>query len=136
MKKVNCITLTVIGCLLATFSIAQNPFSNCAAAFLDQRMVVESYSPTAKCAILESTTGELTVCTANISETITVPVDKIKFKIAIKDQKTGTLTMFSDQTYKNIAIQKVLAKCKKGDSIVLLTMNNEYALPHNEIVVQ
>jgi hypothetical protein len=44
--------------------------------------------------------------------------------------------MFSDQTYKNILIQKVLAKCKKGDSILLITLNNQYALPHNEILVQ
>ena len=136
MKKVNCITLTIVGCIMATLSFAQQPFSNCAAAFLDQKMVVESYSLTAKCAILESTTGVLTVCTADISETATVAVDKIKFKIAIKDHRTGTLTMFSDQTYKNIAIQKVLAKCKKGDSIVLITLNNQYALPHNEILVQ
>ena len=43
--------------------------------------------------------------------------------------------MFSDEKFKHINIQSILKKCKKGDLIVLMTTDNQYALPHNEILV-
>ncbi|WP_245776713.1 hypothetical protein [Spirosoma endophyticum] len=37
---------------------------------------------------------------------------------------------------KQIDVHNVLTKCKKGDHIVLLTLDDQYAMPHNEIPVQ
>ena len=116
-------------------SLAQESFSNCAAAFLDGKIVVDDYSPTGKCSLAADATGELTVCTANLSPTSSIPVDKIKFRIAIRDGNTKTLWMYSGDTFTKVNIRKVLDKCKKGDHIVLLTTDDEYALPHNEILI-
>jgi hypothetical protein len=126
---------TFFCCAIAVFGCAQEPFTNCTAAFLNNKIVVDQYTPDGKCTLPDSATGELTVCTADLSPENSFPVKKIKFKIALRDKNTGTLTMFSNETYKQVDIRKVLARCKKGDHIVLITMDDAYSLPHNEILV-
>ncbi len=117
-------------------AFGQKQFTNCAAAFLDNKMVVDDYSPTGHCEIAKSATGELSVQTANLSSDGGVPTGKIGFKIAIRDGNTKTLFSFSDKTYKQVDIKTVLAKCKAGDAIVLLTTDAEFALPHSEILIK
>lgn len=114
---------------------AQNKFTNCSAAFLNDKMIVTEYNSKGKSIVREKATGELTVCTAELGPTTNKPVEKIVFKVAIRDKDSKTLVMFSDQAFKQIAIQNILKKCKKGDAIVLMTADNQYALPHNEILV-
>ncbi len=126
--------------LIAFLSICQgygqSLFSNCSAAFLNNKMIVDNYSPDGKCILDYNSTGDLTVCTANLSPTESIAVDKIKFKVAIRDQNTKTITMYSDETFKQVSIQKIMTKVRKGDHLVLITMDNEYALPHNEILIK
>lgn len=136
MNKQTCIALIGAVFMVLTSGFSQSAFNSCTAAFLDNKVVVDQYSPEGKCTLPLNATGELTVATIDGSETGIFSVDKIKFKVALKDKNTGTMTMFTDENYKRLDIQKVLARCKKGDSIVLITLDDIYALPHNEIVVQ
>ncbi len=122
--------------LLSGMTFAGHSQQICSAAFLDNKLVVDEYSPTGKCILPLTTRGELTVATADLSLEASKPVDRLPFKIAIRDENTKTLTMFSGEDYRKIEIQQVLVKCKKGDSIVLLTLEKQYALPHNEILVK
>lgn len=115
-------------------SFAQNKFSNCSAAFLNNKMIVTEYNINGKSAIQEKAIGELTVCTTEIGKT-TKAVEKIAFQVAIRDENSKTLVMFSGEKFKQISIQSILEKCKKGDFIVLMTTDNQYALPYNEILV-
>lgn len=135
MKKIRYCLLIGAGCLLSGMSLAQGAFQNCTAAFLGSKMVVNEYSTTGKCRLPATATGELTLCTVDLSPTTSKAVDKIDFSIAIRDKETGTLTMFSGETFRQVPVQTVLAKCRKGDHIVLLTLDRRYALPHNEILV-
>jgi hypothetical protein len=128
--------LIVVGCMFTSAVPAQKPFTNCAAAFVGNKMVVNEYSPKGKCRLSATSTGELSVQTVELSASESKAVDKIDFKVAIRDSATGTLTMFSAETFRQVPVQQVLTKCKQGDHIVLLTMDNQYALPHNEILVQ
>jgi hypothetical protein len=123
--------LVMTGCI----SHAQEPFTQCAGAFLNQKLVVDDYSPAGKSEISLNATGELTVCTAEISEERTTPLERIKFKIALKKQHVNTIILFSDTTYKEIKIEKVLSQCKSGDRIILITVDDRYSLPHHEILV-
>ena len=136
MKKSNLFASLLLSLVVSTFGYSQQKFSNCSAAFLDNKMVVNEYTDKGKCVISASAKGQLSVCTANLSPKQSLPVDKLLFKVAIRDKSTKTMVMFSNENYKQLDIQKVLAKCKKGDHIVLLTTSDEYALPHNEILVQ
>ncbi len=135
MIKVICSALLLIGCAFCTPALGQEAFQNCTAAFLDNKIVVDDYSPTGKCSLAATATGKMTVCTADLSPNASVAVDRITFKIAIRDHQSKTLVMFSNENYQQVDIQKVLSKCRKGDHIVLLTLDTRYALPHNEILV-
>lgn len=120
---------------LADAALAQEPFTQCTAAFLNKKMVVDEYTTTGKCSLPIKATGALTVCTADLSPERSIPLEKIRFKIALKKKQANTLIMFSDVTYKEVNIEKVLAQCQPGDKIVLMTLDNRYSLPHHEILV-
>lgn len=127
--------------LLACFLLplaghSQAPFQSCTAAFLDQKMVVNEYSPDGKCVLSADAKGTLNVCTVYLSATEQRAVDRLPFRLAIRDGNSKTLLSFSNDTYRQIDVRKVLARCRPGDSIVLLTLDDAYALPHNEILVQ
>lgn len=110
----------------------QDRFTNCAAAYLDSKLVVNDYSPEGYCELSKSASGELTVQTMSDL----VPIGKINFKLAIRDGNSKTLMSYSKKTYQEVDIKPLLAKCKPGDAIVLLTLDDRYALLHNEILVK
>lgn len=138
MNKANRLTLVFFCCLMVNLCLGQDSgvYRSCSAAFLGSNMIVDKYSPTGKCEVSATATGELTVNTVDLSLTESKMVDRIGFRVAIRDKDTKTLFSFSGEEFKKLDIQKVLARCRKGDSIVLLTVNDDYALPHNEILVK
>jgi hypothetical protein len=126
--------------LLANFTFAQDNYSNCSAVFLNDQMVVEEYSDAAKAKISKEAKGWISAGTVNLGDVTKGEkkaeiTGKFEFGLAIKDGNTGTITMFSAKTYKKIEVEKVLAKCQKGDSIIIMTLDDEYALPHNNLLV-
>lgn len=133
LKLIFLTTLLSFGLLTAS---AQDSFSNCAAAFVDGSMIVDEYSPSGKAVLAESATGMLTVCTASLTETGGTPVDQIEFFVAIRDGNTGTLTMLTKKTVKEMDLAEVMDRCSEGDHLVVITADEEYSLPHNEIIIQ
>jgi hypothetical protein len=130
--------LILMAILMIAFTInltAQNRFNECSAAFLNQKMIVDDYSPAGKCVIDANATGQLTVSTAIYENDKWRAVEKISFKITIRDGKTKTLFSYSDATYEEVDIKKVLEKCQKGDYILISLVKDLYALPHNEVLV-
>ena len=115
---------------------AQNKFSECSAIFLNQKMVVDDYSPNGKCLLKANAKGTLTVNTAIFENDKWRAADTIGFKITIKDGNTKTLLSYSEMSFLKIDIQTILSKCKKGDSILISVLKDKYALPHNEILVE
>lgn len=136
MTKAHRLVSVLLGCMPAATAYSQEQFTNCTAAFLDNRIVVDTYSPEGQCILSENATGILTVCTADLSPTESIAKDTVSFMVAIRDKNSRTLLMYSKDTFKSLDIRKVLAKCRKGDHIVLLTLDSQYALPHHEILIQ
>ena len=129
--------LFFVALLFATTTLlGQDAFNDCAAICLDKVALVNDYSPRGTCEIEQTAKGTLAIYTVELSESAITPKKHIEFKVAIEDAATKTLWLFSEKTLKKIAIEKVLAKCKKGDVIRLLTVDNAFALPHNEILVK
>ena len=60
-------------------------------------------------------------------------IDTPTFQIAIKDNKSGTQRMFSNQIYTEINAETIVDQCKEGESIIILTTNRKYTLPQNVI---
>ena len=135
MKKETSIIFILLAILCSHFGLGQQRFNNCSAAFLNGKMLVNEYSPAGKCSVSINEKGNLTISTVELSSKENKAIDPIMFQVAIKDKNTGTLMMVSKQGIQKISIHKVLEKCKKGDSILLLTNSDEYSLPHNEILV-
>jgi hypothetical protein len=136
MKQTHWLSFMLVCAFSLNTSFGQDTFKHCSAAFLSNRMIVDAYTPAGKCVVPSTATGKLTVNTVELAQNQTKALDRIPFRVAIRDNKTHTLLMYSNQELKQVDVQKVLAKCKKGDHIVLLTLDDQYALPHNEITVQ
>ena len=122
--------------LMLPVGFGQELYTNCSAAFLNDAIIVADYSPTGTCRLPAEASGLLTVCTATYDNNEWSSTEKLEFKLAIRDGNTGTICSFSDKRFTGIEVQKVLAKCRKGDAIVILTVGNEYALPHHAILVE
>ncbi len=111
-------------------------FQQCAAAFLGSGMIVNEYTPAGQCRVSLNATGNLTVQTVDLGRDYAKAVEPVPFRIAIRDKDTKTLWSFSGDAVKTINIEKVLTRCKKGDTILLMTTDETYALPHNEIQIR
>lgn len=123
------------------FSVAtllgQNDFMNCTAILLNNKMVVNEYSPSGTCELSLEAKGKFTVQPVTLQEDgSSQPQGKRRFKIAIRDFNTKTLISFSDKTYEEIEASAVLNQCRRGDYIVFLTLDRDLALPHNEVLVK
>jgi hypothetical protein len=136
MKKLLIFILLLTGNVV----LAQERFSSCSAVFLNDHMIVEEYSTTAKAKISKDAIGWISARAVTLGdlakgEKKAEITQKIEFGVAIKDANTGTIVLFSPKEFKKIEAEKVLEKCKKGDTIIIMTTDNTYALPHNEILV-
>ena len=122
--------------ILTSTVFGQTSFNDCAAICINDVVLVNDYSPRGQCTLKLDATGRLTVNTVNLSDNAIIPQKTISFKIAIRDAKTNTVWSFSEKTFTNLNVEKVLAKCKEADHIIILTTDQTFALPHNEILVQ
>ena len=111
-------------------------FQNCSAAFLNGKMIVDEYAPEGKCVVSAKASGKLSLHPVVLSQDQPpIPGENIKFKVAIRGGSTRTLMMLSEKTWKEIDIETILKECRKGDAIVLLTLERQWAVPHSEILV-
>ena len=115
----------------APFAIAN--YSDCAAILYKGNLLVNEYSPEGKCKVEMGMEGTLTVATVQLSGAGGTPVKTIGFKVAIKNDRTNTLWMYSEKTLREVPLEDILKKCEKGDRIIFMTVDQRYSLPHHEI---
>ncbi|NEU69244.1 hypothetical protein GK091_20320 [Spirosoma agri] len=113
----------------------QQTFRICSAAFPNCQQIADQYIDKGRCTIPPTATSEFTLRTVTLSTTVTKAVDKIPFRVAIRDKATKTVVLPTKNKVKQIDVRNVRSKCRKDDRIVLLTPDDQYALPHNEILV-
>lgn len=135
MKVHRLIISLFLYCMAHMGAFGQNTYTRCTAAFLNDHLIVNEYSPEGKCMLDSTSRGMLTVCPATYENGKWTQEYQAEFMVAVRDKDTRTFWMFSDKRYKKLEISKVLAECRKGDQIVLLTVDSRLALPHNEILV-
>ncbi len=120
----------------ASTAFAQSDFSNCAAAFLDSKRIVDTYAPGGRCEVAISAQGLLSVCQISLGDGEDKQGEKTEFMIAVRDGQTQTYWMYSGDIFREIEIQQVLSRCKPGDALVLMTRDRQWSLPHAEIWVK
>ncbi len=110
-------------------------YSDCAAILYNGKMLVDEYSPRGICKLEAGMEGKLTVATVMLNEEGGVPIQNLGFKVAIKNDRTNTIWMFSEDTRYEVELKEILKKCEKDDKIILITVDQKYSLTHHEIVV-
>lgn len=110
-------------------------YNDCAAIFFNGKMLADEYSPEGKCKLGEGMKGTLTVGTVQLSDGDYIPVKNIAFKAAVRNSRTNTLWMYSEETLQEVQLEDILKKCESGDRIIIMTVDQRYSLPHHEIEV-
>ena len=109
-------------------------YNDCAAIFFDDEMLVDDYSPRGVCKLQSGQRGEIYVATVKLTDGGGgYAMEKIPFQIAIKNNRTNTLRMFSAKVYESVQFEDILQQCEEGDEIVILTTDNQYSLSHHII---
>lgn len=115
---------------------SQNDFSDCAAIFYKDTMLAEKFERGKEFVLDQGMTGKLSVSAIRFSGCNSAEaVKKIPFKIAIKDSKSHTIWMFSDDTFYEVELKNILKRCNHDDKIIFMTVDKKYSLSQNEIVV-
>ncbi|MCB0689420.1 MAG: hypothetical protein KDC53_22935 [Saprospiraceae bacterium] len=115
---------------------AQDKTSKCAAAFIDNQILVDEYTTEGQCIIDHDARGIFAIQTVQITADQCQPTGKIKFYIAIRKSKTNTLLLYTDEPLTEVPIESILSKCHHGDSLLVIVTDNHIALPHHEILIQ
>ncbi len=112
---------------------SDNDFNECAAIFYKDKMLVNDYSPRGKCKLESGMKGKLKVYSVSLSEDGAEKIKDIGFKVAIKDGRTNTIWMYSEQTYYEIELDDILKRCRPEDKLIFMTVDRTYSLPHHEV---
>jgi len=115
--------------------VYDDSFSDCAAILYKGEMLVDTYSPDGKCKLETGMTGKISVATVSLSEEGGIPTKEIGFKVAIKNTRTNTLLMYSDDTFFEVELEDLLKACGKDDHLIFITVDRKYALTHHEVEV-
>jgi hypothetical protein len=118
--------------LIFTTHTPAETFNDCAAILYNDRVLVDSYSPEGKCKLEMGMKGLISVAAVHLTGCQQVG-QKIDFRVAIKNDRTNTLWMYSEETFSELLLEDVLKKCERGDRIIIMTVDQKYSLPHHEI---
>lgn len=108
-------------------------FTDCAAIFVDGKMLVDDYSPNGQCVLGIQDKGEITIPAVKLNGEGAMAKELLKFRVAIKHVETNTLLMLDDQLYEKIDFEEIKATCQPGDHLIFLLEDDRYILPHHEI---
>lgn len=121
--------------MLSSVVFSQHKPTSCTAVFIDNQMLVDEYTGEGQCIIDYNAKGSFTVQIVDLSSELCHPTGHIRFRLSIRRGSTNTLISFSDKNFTEMQVEDILAKCQPGDSILVLTVDEEYSLPHHEIIV-
>ena len=111
---------------------------SCSVVCLNQDWIPDSYDRGANCTIKQSANGIISVHeTYDVSDREHYNKESfISFKVVLFKKDFDTMISYSDENYTELDVKSVLAKCEKGDEIIIILNNpDKYSLPHHRIKV-
>jgi hypothetical protein len=115
--------------------LAPKEYTDCSAIFFDGQMLVSEYSPNGKCRLEEGMKGKLTLSAVELSDNGAKATRRLSFQVAIHNERTNTLRMFTREPITEVQFEDVFKACSPGDAIIFLTVDIRYTLPHHKIEV-
>lgn len=110
----------------------ETPHQECTAIMYGDLPLEKSEQPVR---IKPDAKGVFSLATVSMSEAGTVPVDPVSFRVAIKDAKTQTIWMPTDQVYQDVDLEKLLPFCSNGDELIFMPVDRRFGLLQRTVVV-
>ena len=79
--------------------------------------------------------GLLTIASVSSSGDSKLPINKIRFQVAIKNKRTNTTWIYTKSDVSEVDLDDLLKKCEMGDYLILMPADQAYALPDHEMYV-
>ena len=141
MKKVFFASFMILGFVLLQSQYNGIPFSDhyskpytdCAAIFFNDTVLVDDFSPLGECKLDFLEKGVLTLASVKLTDQGVSAIKKLPFQVAIKNQESNTMFLFTTGVVESIDVREIMNHCKMGDSILILTVDQQYNLTHHEI---
>ena len=138
MKNIFVVLITLFMLPATAQSSLESKGRSCSVVTLDQEWIPDSYHRGAKCVLKKSATGTISVHeTFDVSDREHYNKENyISFKVVLFKKGFDTMIAYSDESYSSLDVESVLAKCEKGDEIIIvLNDSDSYSLPHHRITV-
>ena len=124
------------GKLPRTNAMQENNYHDCTAILLNGKILVNEYSPRGFCKLEPKAKGTISVATVSLDDDGARPTNKkIGFRVAIRNERTNTLWMYSPEVLFEVDLKGILNRCEFNDKIIIMTVDQQYSLPHHEIEV-
>ena len=120
---------------LFTFVENDRNYSNFTAIIYNGKPLINENTPDGPIRINKDMKGKLSVAAFDNFGNKVNPKAAIGFKVGIKDHRTNTLWMFSEQTFYEVDLADLLKECEWGDSLILMTVDRTYRLPRHELLL-
>ena len=118
-----------------SFTKPDPKYRDCAAIFFDGKYLVDDIVPKGKYELFPNMAGPLTSASVIFTNDGTEPIKDIAFQIAIKNNRTSTIWMFTKEAVLEIYLQDIIEKCEPGDSLIIMPADQQYPLSQHEIVL-
>lgn len=106
------------------------------AIMFDGKSLVENDTPDGPLNINPTLKGKLSVSTtAPACNGGSKAVKPVGFKLGVKDFRTNTIWMYSEETLYEVDLEKVMKQCEMGDRLIFMLVDRSYRLPRHELAL-
>ena len=106
-----------------------------AGILLDGEICDANYFNKSKTKLALNTTGTLTMAAISCNKD-GAPTKKIAFQVAVKNERTNTMWIYTKAPVTELDIHEVMLKCEMGDRIIVMPAEQKYELSNNEMYIQ
>lgn len=110
-------------------------YQNCAAILLDGKVLTKEFFQNEKARMAQGMTGKMTVASVSTTDSSVIPINNIRFQIAIKNNRTNTMWIYSKDDQMEVRLEDILEYCEQDDSIIIMPVDQRYSLSLHEMRV-
>ncbi len=145
MQRFTTISATSLFLFIALISTSQStdfidftratPYRAGAAILIDGKICDKNYFVEGQPRLAQGMTGTITIASVTASCGGGIPINNISFQVAIKNELTNTIWVYTKENVSEVKLEDILKKCSPGDRIIFMPVNQKYALPKHEMAV-
>jgi hypothetical protein len=100
------------------------------------KFLVEKDTPDGPLNIDPTMKGKLSIATEQAAcNSSSAPGNAVGFKLGVKDFRTNTIWLFSEETLYEVDLEQIMKQCEMGDSLIFMLTDKKYRLSRHELVL-